>query len=109
MKELKLLKEIVYKERYKYCKDTFGCSPDTASLWLKVITQNPSKTLLNATLEELNLLLEFSSLDVHERKSKTYKYTCITRYGENYFKEHAKKGRITSLYSEPWLLCIDKA
>ena len=72
MKELKLLKEIVYKERYKYCKDTFGCSPDTASLWLKVITQNPSKTLLNATLEELNLLLEFSSLDVHERKSKTY-------------------------------------
>lgn len=95
MKELKLLKEIAYKERYKYCKDTFGCSPDTASLWLKVVTQNPSKTLLNATLEELNLLLEFSSLDVHERKSKTYRYTCITRYGENYFKEHAKKGRVT--------------
>lgn len=44
-----------------------------------------------ATLEDLQWLEDFCKKDKHERNSVIYKWTCVQKYGEDYFKEHAAK------------------
>lgn len=51
--------------------------------------------LKKATLQDLQTLEEFCKKDAHERHAIMYKWTCKNRYNEDYFKDHAAKGRKT--------------
>lgn len=51
--------------------------------------------LKKASLEDLQWLEEFCKKDKSERFNILYKWTCEQKYGKEYFKEHAAKGRET--------------
>ena len=97
MIEEQIFKNAKTRERKKICETYFnGVCVETLISYLQYHKQdNTFRNLRETSLEDLQWLEEFCKKSKHERTSEIYKNTCIRRYGEDYFKDHAAKGRIT--------------
>ena len=77
-----------YKKRK--AENKYAGSPDAYKKYLRILGYDdvyPEEAFIK--------LSEFLDLDKSERTSIVYRFTCLEKYGESYFKDHAAKGRET--------------